>query len=190
MNLHYNIDIYIYYTIVKKKVIINDYYYYYLLYTYCSACINQGGVLLLNVNPMLICVPCRFGYQFISIFSSIFLFIYFFVYLIIYILLLLLYIPTHIYIHIHTYPHTLTQTHIPTYTKTNTFTHIHPPTHTLTTPPPTGERCEINYNECSSNPCQNEGLCYDMISAYSCRCLEDCAGVHCEFQGFTNYATY
>ena len=34
------------------------------------------------------CVPCRFGYQFISIFSSIFLFTYFFVYLINYILLL------------------------------------------------------------------------------------------------------
>ena len=34
------------------------------------------GVVLLNVNPMLICVPYRFGFQFISIFSSIFLFIF------------------------------------------------------------------------------------------------------------------
>ena len=57
-----------------------------------KACINQG-VLLLNVNPMLIFVPCRFWYQFISISSSIFLFIYFIVYifcLMNYILLLLL----------------------------------------------------------------------------------------------------
>ena len=54
----------------------------------CSACIKQG-VLLLNVNPMLIFVTCRYGYQFISIFSSIFLFIYFFIYLINYILILL-----------------------------------------------------------------------------------------------------
>ena len=57
-----------------------------LILVYCSACINQG-VLLLIVNPMLILVPRRFGYQFISIFSHIFLFIYyFFNYLINYIL--------------------------------------------------------------------------------------------------------
>ena len=37
-------------------------------------------------------VPCRFGYQFISIFSTIFLFIYFFVYLINYILYIYIYI--------------------------------------------------------------------------------------------------
>ena len=41
-----------------------------------SACINQGGVSLLNVNPMLIFVPCRFGYQFISILSSIFVYLF------------------------------------------------------------------------------------------------------------------
>ena len=39
-------------------------------------------------KPNVIFVPCRFGYQFISIFYSIFLFIYFVVYLINYILLL------------------------------------------------------------------------------------------------------
>ena len=104
-----NMNIYIYiYIYIYINNIVNRYYKYacsYIFYKYlwfsclmyimfiiktllymCSACINQGGVLLLNVNPMLICVPCRFGYQFISIFSSIF----FFVYLINYILLLLL----------------------------------------------------------------------------------------------------
>ena len=59
-----------------------------LLYIYCSA-LHQG-VLLLNENPMLIFVPCRFRYQFISIYSSIFLFL-FFCYLINYILLLYYY---------------------------------------------------------------------------------------------------
>ena len=51
------------------------------MYTYiptCSACINQG-VFLLSINPMLICVPCRFGYQFISMFSSLF-FVYLFIF--------------------------------------------------------------------------------------------------------------
>ena len=45
--------------------------------------------LLLNVNPMLIFVPCRFGYQFISIISSIFLIIY--------------YLPNKLYIYIYIY---------------------------------------------------------------------------------------
>ena len=55
-----------------------------------KACINQG-VFLLIINLLLIFVPCRFGFQFISVLSSLFLFIYlFFVYLINYILLLLL----------------------------------------------------------------------------------------------------
>ena len=63
------------------------YTYRYIDDTSCSASINQGGILLLYVNPILLFVPCRFGYQFISIFFSIFLFIYLFVYLINYILL-------------------------------------------------------------------------------------------------------
>jgi len=35
----------------------------------------------------------------------------------------------------------------------------------------TGERCEININECQSSPCVNDGTCLDDIGEFRCVCL-------------------
>ncbi|CAF4347583.1 unnamed protein product [Rotaria socialis] len=34
----------------------------------------------------------------------------------------------------------------------------------------TGSFCELNINECESNPCINDGICYDLESSYVCYC--------------------
>jgi len=43
----------------------------------------------------------------------------------------------------------------------------------------TGENCEININECESNPCQY-GTCNDKIGGYVCECEDGYEGIHCE----------
>ncbi len=35
-----------------------------------------------------------------------------------------------------------------------------------------GSFCEVNLNECQSNPCQNGGICVDSIDLYQCFCSE------------------
>ena len=35
-------------------------------------------------------------------------------------------------------------------------------------------------DECSSNPCQNEGTCYDMLNQYTCTCEQGFTGTNCE----------
>lgn len=35
-----------------------------------------------------------------------------------------------------------------------------------------GSFCEVNLNECQSNPCQNGGICVDGINMYQCLCSE------------------
>lgn len=35
----------------------------------------------------------------------------------------------------------------------------------------TGPRCEININECESNPCHNQGTCLDERGAFRCVCM-------------------
>lgn len=35
-------------------------------------------------------------------------------------------------------------------------------------------------DECSSNPCQNQGTCYDGVNGYTCQCLVDYEGGNCE----------
>nr|XP_015218369.1 PREDICTED: protein eyes shut homolog [Lepisosteus oculatus] len=43
-----------------------------------------------------------------------------------------------------------------------------------------GIHCEIDTNECSSGPCQNQGHCLDGVSSYSCECKPGFSGSHCE----------
>ncbi|CAO1412778.1 unnamed protein product [Diamesa serratosioi] len=42
-----------------------------------------------------------------------------------------------------------------------------------------GINCEININECDSNPCKN-GACVDGIGNYTCDCEPGFEGIHCE----------
>uniref|UniRef100_A0A8B9NZ42 Protein eyes shut n=1 Tax=Apteryx owenii TaxID=8824 RepID=A0A8B9NZ42_APTOW len=44
----------------------------------------------------------------------------------------------------------------------------------------TGDRCEINIDECISTPCLNNGNCIDDISSYKCHCNRGFIGTKCE----------
>lgn len=69
----------------------------------------------------------------------------------------------------------------------------------------TGDHCEINVNECLSNPCKNKGQCIDGINNYTCNCdntgytgptceldIDECDTNPCINQGycFNYYGTY
>ncbi|XP_060527208.1 protein crumbs [Cylas formicarius] len=49
----------------------------------------------------------------------------------------------------------------------------------LCIPGVTGHNCEININECESNPC-HFGACLDQIGGYECECEDGYEGKHCE----------
>ena len=43
-----------------------------------------------------------------------------------------------------------------------------------------GVNCEMEIDECESNPCQNEGTCHDLVAMYSCECRPGFDGTDCE----------
>ncbi|XP_012537292.2 protein crumbs isoform X3 [Monomorium pharaonis] len=45
----------------------------------------------------------------------------------------------------------------------------------------TGKNCEVNINECDSNPC-GPGTCMDRIGGYTCECDEGYEGDHCQHE--------
>lgn len=45
---------------------------------------------------------------------------------------------------------------------------------------PAGSRCELEINECLSNPCLNGGMCEDLMGGYSCNCAIGYSGDSCE----------
>lgn len=36
---------------------------------------------------------------------------------------------------------------------------------------PAGPNCQTNINECTSNPCLNQGKCIDGVAGYKCNCI-------------------
>ncbi|ESO82519.1 hypothetical protein LOTGIDRAFT_61096, partial [Lottia gigantea] len=36
----------------------------------------------------------------------------------------------------------------------------------------TGRNCQVNIDECTVNPCQQDGLCIDGINNYFCACMK------------------
>lgn len=44
----------------------------------------------------------------------------------------------------------------------------------------TGEHCENNIDDCTPNPCSNDGKCQDGIKDYSCICHDGYEGKNCE----------
>ncbi|KAF4523890.1 hypothetical protein B566_EDAN016082 [Ephemera danica] len=43
-----------------------------------------------------------------------------------------------------------------------------------------GQNCELNINECQPNPCQNGGLCHDLVNGFSCSCPPGTLGIICD----------
>nr|XP_033817057.1 protein crumbs homolog 2 isoform X1 [Geotrypetes seraphini] len=44
----------------------------------------------------------------------------------------------------------------------------------------TGKICQINIDDCESNPCLNGGACQDLVNRYKCICNANFTGGHCE----------
>lgn len=40
--------------------------------------------------------------------------------------------------------------------------------------------CEFDVDECATMPCENGGICHDMIGEFSCSCPKGTAGMLCE----------
>ena len=46
----------------------------------------------------------------------------------------------------------------------------------------TGDQCEINIDECESNPCIKGGTCEDGVNGYTCTCQEGFNGTNCKLE--------
>ena len=44
----------------------------------------------------------------------------------------------------------------------------------------TGDRCELEYNECESSPCVNGGTCTDRVGGFECACGRGYTGSTCQ----------
>ncbi len=43
-----------------------------------------------------------------------------------------------------------------------------------------GDNCEVDIDECGSDPCLNGATCQDGPNGYRCRCLPGYEGAHCQ----------
>lgn len=43
-----------------------------------------------------------------------------------------------------------------------------------------GTTCDVNINECASNPCRNGGTCTDLVNGFNCTCVDPFMGAVCE----------
>lgn len=46
-----------------------------------------------------------------------------------------------------------------------------------------GKYCEVDVDECESNPCVNDGICRDMVNGFTCTCQP---GMKCHFPSITS----
>lgn len=44
-----------------------------------------------------------------------------------------------------------------------------------------GTHCELDFDECANNPCQNGGTCQHGINSYQCSCAIGYHGQNCEY---------
>lgn len=47
-------------------------------------------------------------------------------------------------------------------------------------PPPLGQQCESEIDECESDPCFNGGTCLDMLDGFHCECPPGFTASQCE----------
>lgn len=47
-----------------------------------------------------------------------------------------------------------------------------------------GEECDIDINECDSNPCHHAGTCLDQPNGYTCHCPHGWVGANCEIRKY------
>lgn len=43
-----------------------------------------------------------------------------------------------------------------------------------------GINCDVNFDDCSPNPCLNGGTCFDEVNGYTCLCKNNFLGNRCQ----------